>query len=120
MRVRKPSPGTVIALAAMLVALGEDGYEAIPRSNGTINACYQQGNGSLRVVDLPSDCRNSERSLAWSQSGGGFNNVVARARSTQSVTTTSTPVVFLTDSNMQGVPVPMSGNTWTQRAADVD
>src|SRR6187401_3061816 len=65
----RPSPGTALGLAALIVALGGVAFAAIPDSNGTIHACYQAQNGDLRVVDGSGDCRKSERSLEWNQRG---------------------------------------------------
>src|SRR5690348_13727269 len=68
-REHRPSPGTALGLAALVVALGGVAFAAIPDSNGTIHGCYQKGNGNLRVVESSSDCRNSEQALAWNQQG---------------------------------------------------
>ena len=57
-----------IALAAVALALGGVAFAAIPDSSGTIHACYQKGNGNLRVVESD-ECRGGESSLSWSQSG---------------------------------------------------
>jgi hypothetical protein len=77
----KPSPGTVIALVALVVAVGGVAVAAIPDSNGTIHACYQKGNGSLRVVESAADCRGSENALQWSQNGDGAGLSAATGRS---------------------------------------
>jgi hypothetical protein len=65
----RPSPATVIALAALVVALGGVAYATIPDSNGTIHGCYKKANGTLRVVDEGAGCRSSEKSLDWNQQG---------------------------------------------------
>jgi hypothetical protein len=65
----RPSPGTILGLAGLTVALGGVAFAAIPDSSGTIHACYQTSNGSLRVVESSSDCRKSEASLDWNQQG---------------------------------------------------
>jgi hypothetical protein len=68
-RLRRPSAGTVLGLVALVVATAGAAFAAIPDSGGTIHACYQKGNGNLRVAESSADCRNSEAPLAWSQSG---------------------------------------------------
>jgi hypothetical protein len=66
---RRPSPGGVVALLALIVALGGVAAAAIPGSDGTIRACYQKGNGNLRVVDSSGDCRPNEAPLDWNRTG---------------------------------------------------
>jgi hypothetical protein len=66
---RRPSPATVIALTALVVALGGVAYATIPDSNGTIHACYRKGSGNLRVVESATECHSSESALAWNQEG---------------------------------------------------
>ena len=68
-RRHRPSPGTVLGFAALIVALGGVAFAAIPDSNGTIHGCYQKNSGNLRVVESASDCRNSELAITWNQQG---------------------------------------------------
>ena len=68
-RKLRPSPGTAIAGAALLVALGGAAFAAIPDSGGIIHACYQKSDGHLRTVQSESECRNSENALRWNQQG---------------------------------------------------
>lgn len=48
---------------------------AIPEPDGTITGCYRTNagllhpQGSLRVVNAPSECRSSETALTWNQQG---------------------------------------------------
>lgn len=57
-------------IAGMMVS-GGLAFAAIPGANGTITACdtKQPGllepQGALRVVDSPTQCRNSEVALSW-------------------------------------------------------
>jgi len=69
-RPRRPSPGTLIALLALVVASGGVAYAAIPDSGGAIHGCYS-GSGSLRVVDRDSGaiCKGSETALTFNQTG---------------------------------------------------
>ena len=76
-REHRPTPGTILGLAALVVALGGAAFAAIPDSGGTIHACYQKNNGNLRVVESDAECRNSENTLAWDQ--GAQNGAAARA-----------------------------------------
>jgi hypothetical protein len=65
----RPKPATVIAIVALLVAVGGVAVAAIPDSNGVIHGCYRAGNGDLRVVDPSASCRKNERALSWNQQG---------------------------------------------------
>jgi hypothetical protein len=64
------------AAVAMCVLLGGGvAWAAIPAADGTITACYlnrpdsDDPQGSLRVVDAPSQCRSNEAALSWNQQG---------------------------------------------------
>jgi hypothetical protein len=65
----RPSPGAVLGLAALVVAIGGAAFAAIPDSSGVIHGCYGKSNGSLRVVGSASDCRNNETAIEWNQQG---------------------------------------------------
>jgi hypothetical protein len=66
-RAGAPSPATVIALVALVVALGGVTYAAIPSPDGTISGCYSTSTGTLRVVDAAGDedCASGEKAIAW-------------------------------------------------------
>ena len=66
----RPSPAVVIALVALVAALTGVGVAAIPGPDGTIQACYAEEGGDLRIVDGVSECSEDERPLAWSQRSG--------------------------------------------------
>ena len=68
-RQHRPSPGTALAFAALMVALGGVAYATIPDSNGTIHGCYQKNDGALRVVNDAAACRSSEQAIDWNQQG---------------------------------------------------
>src|SRR5436190_23772198 len=55
--------------SVLVAALAVIVRAAIPGPNGVINACYKNVNGTLRVVDDPASCQNSEASLSWGQIG---------------------------------------------------
>jgi hypothetical protein len=107
----RPSPGTTFGFAALVIALGGVAFAAIPDSSGTIHGCYQKSNGSLRIVESASDCRSSERAISWSAGSQPASGVVARASSAGAVTSNS-PQPFRPE---EGTPIPLIGNTWTQR-----
>jgi hypothetical protein len=110
-RNRRPTSGGVIALAALIVALGGVAFAAIPDSGGTVHTCYQKGNGNLRVVESESDCRSNESALALSAAGqsGGGSHIVARVRS-------NGPVAV----NANTVQIPLTNNTWAQGSGETN
>lgn len=64
---RPPSPAMMVALLALLVAASGAAFAAIPSSSGTITACYDKGNATLRVIDTleGEECRSTETQLRW-------------------------------------------------------
>lgn len=60
----------IIAVAAVLV-LGVGGFAvaAIPQGDGTINGCYNNATGALRVVDAAGSCRGNETAISFAQQG---------------------------------------------------
>lgn len=65
---KRPAPGTVLGLAALVVAIGGAAFAAIPDSSGTIHGCYDR-RGDLRVVESAADCRRRETAIEWNQQG---------------------------------------------------
>lgn len=69
----RPSVSTLVAVVAVVIALGGIAYAAVPNSipdsKGVIHGCFSKINGHLRVVKLPSSCRAYERAISWSQNG---------------------------------------------------
>jgi hypothetical protein len=63
------SPALLVAIAALVVALGGAAYAAIPDS-GVIHGCYDSG-GSLKVIDTSTvqTCPKGYTSLTWNQTG---------------------------------------------------
>src|SRR5262245_52439138 len=61
--------GWWIAAALGLAAAVGIAKATIPDGGGVIHSCFQNNNGSLRVVDDPTTCRNNETPLAWGQTG---------------------------------------------------
>ena len=77
-RKRRPAPGTIFGLAALVIALGGVAFAAIPDSGGTIHGCYQRNGGNLRVAESAADCRSSERAISWNQQGDGHVQTLQR------------------------------------------
>jgi hypothetical protein len=70
----RPSPAMVVAVIALLVALGGVAAASIPGKGGVITACYLKTGGSLRVLNTSSPgasgrCHRNERTLTWNQLG---------------------------------------------------
>jgi hypothetical protein len=60
----------VVALIALIVAVGGVATAAIPGSNGVVKACYSKSTGSLRVIDSGKSCsRKREKTLSINQKG---------------------------------------------------
>jgi len=66
-RIPRPTPAMAVALFALLVAASGAAFAAIPSSSGTITACYDKGNGTLRVIDPEEGqaCHSTETQLEW-------------------------------------------------------
>lgn len=64
---RRSAPGTIIGSVALLAALGSGAYAAIPAEDGTIQGCYANNNGDLRLSDQA--CRTKETAIGWNQQG---------------------------------------------------
>jgi len=67
----RPSPALVVAIAALVVALGGVAYATIPGSDGVIHGCYLKAVGSLRVIDPSTGqhCTAVETPIQWNQTG---------------------------------------------------
>src|SRR2546422_1037611 len=65
--LRRPSPGVLVALIAVVLAVGGFAFAAIPDQSGVIHACYKKKKGALRVVGANKRCGRRERRLAWHQ-----------------------------------------------------
>lgn len=65
------SPAMVVAVVAVVLALGGVSWASIPDSSGVVHSCYKKENGQLRVIntDQGQTCRHSETALNWSQTG---------------------------------------------------
>ena len=45
------SPAMVVAVVAVVLALGGVSWASIPDSSGVVHSCYKKENGQLRVID---------------------------------------------------------------------
>jgi hypothetical protein len=70
-RSRRPSAAGVVAVIALVAALGGVAAAAIPSVDGTISGCYSKTQGSLRVIDTDKGqkCGSYEIALPWNQRG---------------------------------------------------
>lgn len=64
----RPSPATILALVALLVACGGVAVAAIPGPDGRIHACYG-ADLVLRVNQHDQRCRDGSTRLVWNQKG---------------------------------------------------
>jgi hypothetical protein len=68
------TPAFVLALAAVVIAVGGVAIGSVPGSNGLITACYSKHGGKMRIVDTSKrrkagHCGGKERKLTWNQQG---------------------------------------------------
>ena len=68
-KFRRPSPATLIAIAALVVATSGVAIGSFAPKNGKITACYSKRTGDLRLVDADKKCRKGEQRIAWNQRG---------------------------------------------------
>lgn len=64
----RPSPAMVVAVIALVLALGGGAVAAIPGPDGSIVGCVG-ARGALRAVDTPSQCEAGEQAVTWNQAG---------------------------------------------------
>jgi hypothetical protein len=68
-RFRRPSPATVIAIAALVVATSGVAIGSFAPKNSKIVACSSKQTGALRLVKEGKKCRKGEQKIAWNQQG---------------------------------------------------
>ncbi len=68
LRSSLPSTPTLVAFAALLIAVGGVARATIPSADGTIAACYD-ASGAARVIDDADTCGPGETKLRWNQAG---------------------------------------------------
>jgi hypothetical protein len=59
----------VIAVVALVFAVGGVAVAAIPGDDGSITACYQKKAGEVRVVSAGKKCTKKEKRLTWNKEG---------------------------------------------------
>jgi hypothetical protein len=67
--VGKPSPALIVAVIALVAAVGGFAVAAVPDEQGRITSCYAKKSGKLRVLVRGTACRRSEKRLRWNQAG---------------------------------------------------
>lgn len=77
----RPSPAMIVAIAALVVALTGAAVAAIPNPDGSVDTCYRDADGKLRVIDagVGEDCKKHETPLSLATVNDG---VVPAARAT--------------------------------------
>lgn len=68
---RASSPALIVAVIALVIALGGVATGAMLASDGSISACQDTRNGSLRVVDSGQQCRPNETPLTIASMADG-------------------------------------------------
>ena len=71
-RVGLPSPATVLAVIAVVVATGGVSNARVPDEEGLIHACVTPETGELRILDpetVPPLCKVGQYLLTWSAAG---------------------------------------------------
>jgi hypothetical protein len=65
------NPLALTSLVLCLSAVGLVAFATVSAAPppGTIQACYNDTNGNLRLVGSPSDCRNHETAISWNMAG---------------------------------------------------
>jgi hypothetical protein len=136
MRSHRPSPAMVVAIIALIVALGGGAYAAlsrIPDSSGVFHGCVNKQNGGLRVVRSSLSCRGTKKrhgrivfpgefAIAWNQQGrsgaNGTNGTDGTARAYGRV---SAGAALTRSKNVTGIAhVPGSGVYCIALAAGID
>jgi hypothetical protein len=64
----KPSPALIVAVIALVAAVGGYAVAAVPDGQGRIVSCYAKKSGKLRVL-VRGSCRRNETRLRWNQTG---------------------------------------------------
>jgi hypothetical protein len=86
MRLLRQSPAFVVALLALVVALGGAAFAAIPAADGDVHFCYSKKTGAVEVVNTQIDRFGCERNWrgfiidsrpAAIESAGGASSVEA-------------------------------------------
>jgi|SRR5687768_3102275 len=71
-RVGLPSPATLLAVIAIVVATGGVSKAKVPDSEGLIHACVTPQTGEMRILDpdtVPALCKTGQYLLTWNAAG---------------------------------------------------
>ena len=143
--IRRPSPGTVLGMIALLVALGSVAGASIPSANSSITGCYNKKTGLLRVIDKDAGqaCTPGEAEILIASVDSTGNRLRCPAGSTlflgvcfgQQARTAANHIVASNDCNDEGKRLPSegemrafvdlpgvtaSGFEWTDELSDTD
>ncbi len=71
--IRRPSAGALFGLTALVLSASGLAVASIPSADGTIQACYDNQSGALRVIDTSAavggKCAAGQTPLSWNQTG---------------------------------------------------
>src|SRR6476619_2153830 len=68
-RLTKPSPALLVALLALVAAIGGLAVADVPDSQGRIAACYVKKTGKVRLLVKGNKCAKGETLVRWNQTG---------------------------------------------------
>lgn len=88
-KLRTPSPATVIAIAAFVIATGGVAIGSVAARDGKITACYSTKNGALRLIDAGKKCRK-KKSGSHGTSAGGAGRPASRVSTASTGSTAPT------------------------------
>jgi hypothetical protein len=64
-----PSTAVLVALIALVLAIGGTAIAGLPGQDGAISACYRKQGGALRVIAGSKSCAKGEKQIAWNRLG---------------------------------------------------
>ncbi len=121
-RSRRRGLGAVIALAAILSLGSAIADAAIPRADGTIDACVKRSTGALRVINAEAGkkCAGAESALRWNQIGPvgpqGPPGLAGPAGAAGSAGSAGSPAVREARSSRSRSPLPPLASPSTTRS----
>ena len=97
------SPRTLVG--SIIIAVGLCLVFVVDAQNSnTIHGCYSNGNGSLRRVNAPSDCNNSETAISWNIVGLQGSQGVQGPAGPQGIPGPQGPQGVQGPTGLQGIP----------------
>src|SRR5262245_16180284 len=67
--MRRPTPGTILGLLAIVFAAAGIAVAANPSSTGKITACVHKKTKALRLGSSKGKCKTTESKLSWNAKG---------------------------------------------------